>query len=290
MSSPSDGSVARLFEDERGQTNQHYDRDPSFFRLFLDKTMKYSSGLFLREHDSLDDAQRQKMEFVARQMGLQGGERVLDIGCGWGALMFHLALDLGCEVVGLTPSPAQARFIATRAAELGVADRVTVETAHLQENRFPARSFDAIALLGSIVHMKDKAGVLAECHRLCRPRGRVYLSESCFRNAASEREFAERAGTRFVRDTIFGWGELIPVSNYVRFFEDASFSLVALHDLTEHYYQTIERWRQKAIDNRTELDAIAAGSASDLLHYFDICNSGWGFTTKHYAIVGARSR
>lgn len=290
MSAASAQSVARLQEAEHGHTNQHYDQDPEIFRLFLDSTMKYSSGLFHREDDTLEQAQRQKMDWVADQLGLRGGERVLDIGCGWGALLLHLAERRQCNVVGLTPSPKQAAFILQRAKALGVAERVQVEVRHVQENRFPAQSFDAVSLLGSIVHMKDKAGVLAECYRLCRQRGRVYLSESCFRNAQKEREFAERPGTRFVRDNIFGWGELIPVSHYVRFFEDAGFSLVGLTDLTEHYYQTIEHWRRNALESRARLEALQPGVTDSLVHYFDVSNAGWGYTTKHYALVGARRR
>lgn len=290
MSAEPPQSLAHLQEAERGHTNSHYDQDPRLFQLFLDPTMKYSSGLFLNEDDNLERAQRQKMDFVADQLGLRGGERVLDIGCGWGALVLHLAERRGCEVVGFTPSPKQAAFIQQRAQALGVAERVQVQVTHVQDNRQPSQSFDAITLLGSIVHMKDKAGVLSECYRLCRRRARVYLSESCFRNAAREREFAERPGTLFVRDSIFGWGELIPLSHYVRFFEDAGFSLTGLTDLTEHYYRTIEHWRSNALANREALEALEAGVTDKLVHYFEISNAGWGYTTKHYALVGSRSR
>jgi cyclopropane-fatty-acyl-phospholipid synthase len=279
---------AVLHDSERGATNQHYDQDPAIFSLFLDASKKYSSGLFLAEGDDLDRAQTQKMAFVADQLGLRGGERVLDVGCGWGALVCFLAEHRGCRVTGLTPSPKQAEFIRARAR--GLAERVNIEVTHFQETAFPARSFDAITLLGSIVHMQDKASVLAECFRLCKQRGRVYLSESCFRNAAIEREFAERPGTVFVRDSIFGWGELLPLSRYVQWFEDAGFSLTALTDLTSHYYQTIEHWRANALANRDRLDAIEAGLTDKLVHYFDISNAGWGYTSKHYALVGARSR
>jgi cyclopropane-fatty-acyl-phospholipid synthase len=283
-------SVAVLRDDERHQTNSHYDQDPELFALFLDPTMKYSAGLFVRDEDSLEQAQLQKMNFVADLLALREGMRVLDVGCGWGALALHLAAARGCEVVGLTPSPKQASFVRQRATRLGVASRVDIRVAHVQENDLESQSFDAITLLGSIVHMKDKAGVLADCYRLCRPRGRIYLSETCFRNSARAKEFADRPGTLFVRDAIFGWGELIPLSDYVRFFEDAGFSLIGLTDLTEHYYQTIERWRSNAEAHRDKLDAIERGVTDKLVRYFDVSNAGWGFTTKHYALVAARSR
>lgn len=187
---------------------------------------------------------------------------------------------------------AQMQKMAFVADQLGLrgGERVHIEVGHFQETSFPARSFDGISLLGSIVHMRDKPGVLAECFRLCKQRGRVYLSESCFRNAAIEREFAERPGTLFVRDSIFGWGELLPVSHYVQCFEDAGFSLVGLTDLTADYYRTIEHWRSNALARREQLDAIEPGLTDKLVHYFEISNAGWGYTSKHYALVGARSR
>lgn len=281
---------ATLHEDERGRTNQHYDQEPESFSLFLDENMKYSAGLFLSQDDPLDQAQMQKMAFVADQLGLRGGERVLDVGCGWGALVCFLAEHRGCQVTGVTPSPRQAEHIAERARARGITDRVHIQVGHFQETDLPARCFDGITLLGSIVHMRDKPGVLAECFRLCKQRGRVYLSESCFRNAAIAREFAERPGTRFVRDSIFGWGELLPLSHYVQCFEDAGFSLVGLTDLTAHYHRTIEHWRARALASREQLDAIEPGLTDKLVHYFDVSNAGWGYTSKHYALVGARSR
>jgi cyclopropane-fatty-acyl-phospholipid synthase len=283
-------SHIRLFEGERGHTNQHYDQNPELFKLFLDPSMKYSSGLFEGEEDSLEQAQLRKMNFVAQQLELKGGERILDIGCGWGSLVLFLAERYRCEVVGMTPSPKQAEFILQRARERDLAGRVRIVVSHVQESQLEERSFDAITLLGSIVHMKDKPGVLRECYRLCGRRGRVYLSESCFRNAAIEREFAERPGSLFVRDSIFGWGELLPFSRYVQCFEDAGFSLVALRDLTAHYHRTIEHWRANALRNRDALEAIEPAVVDKLIHYFDISNAGWGYTSKHYALVGSRSR
>jgi cyclopropane-fatty-acyl-phospholipid synthase len=179
----------KLHDEERQRTNQHYDLDPHVFSLFLDSSLKYSSGLYLTEDDTLDQAQIQKMSFIADQLVLKGGEKVPDIGCSWGSLVCFLAERYGCTVVGVTPSPKQAAYIQERARRLGPSDRVLVQVAHIQEPAFAPGSFDAITLVGSIVHMKEKRGVIAECYRLCRRRGRVYLSETCFRNWRSTASF-----------------------------------------------------------------------------------------------------
>jgi cyclopropane-fatty-acyl-phospholipid synthase len=279
----------QLSEAER-QTKQHYDLDPRIFALILDRTLKYSPGLYRQETDSLDQAQALKLEFIAEQLGLRGGERVLDIGCGWGSLVCFLAERYGCRVLGVTPSPPQATYIRQRAAELGIADRIALEVSHFQETTLPARSFDAIALVGSMNHVADTGGVLAECYRLCRARGRLYLSSTCFRSREKRKEFYARSGTVFVREGIFGWGDTVPVSQLVEGLEDAGFSLVGLTDLTAHYARTVADWRRNAERSREALDAIEPGLVDRFLTYFDIANAGWGYTMKHYAVVATRQR
>ncbi len=204
--------------------------------------------------------------------------------------MFHLAGKYQCEVVGLTPAPQQADFIRARAQELGLAHRVTIKVTHFQETGFPDDSFDGASLVGSIVHMADKAAVVGECYRICRRKGRVYLSESCYRNPAKKLEFESRPGSLHVAQNIFGWVDMPPVSHYVRHLEDAGFSLIGLRDLTADYHRTIEDWRTNLLRNRAQFDAFAPGESESYIRYFEAANAGWGFTTIHYAVVAARSR
>ena len=280
-----------LQDGERAQTNQHYDQDPRVFRHFLDSTLKYSSALY-RGDSSMDlyQAQLRKMDFIAAELGVRSGDRVLDIGCGWGSVTLHLAKNYGCHVTAVTPAPHQAEYVRGKADELGIAAQVRVVPAHFQETEFADKSFHHINMVGSLVHFRDKPATLAECYRLCRTRGRVYFSDSCFRNAAKKAEFDYRPGTNFIRDEIFGWGDLILLSDYVRYFEDAGFALTALHDLTADYYETIEQWQKNARANRDALDRVEPGLTDKLIKYFEICNAGWGYTTKHYALVARRAR
>ncbi|MCG8422275.1 MAG: class I SAM-dependent methyltransferase [Proteobacteria bacterium] len=280
----------QLQQGEDGATNKHYNQDVQLFRLFLDSTLKYSSGLYMSDSDSLDTAQQQKLDFIAEQLGASSGKRFLDIGCGWGSLVLHLAKNYDCEVVGLTPAPRQAEFIRARAAEFGVGDLVQIQVTHFQETSFSARSFDGMSMVGSIVHMFNKPAVLAECYRLCKRKGRVYLSESCYRNQAKHDDFESRPGSRYVSRDIFGWGDMVPLSTYVRGFEDAGFSLVGLRDLTADYHTTIEAWRANTLARSEEFEAIEKGSTERYVRYFETANAGWGYTTKHYALTASRSR
>jgi cyclopropane-fatty-acyl-phospholipid synthase len=150
--------------------------------------------------------------------------------------------------------------------------------------------FDAVTMLGSITHMRDKAGAVQQAVRRLRTGGRYYLSESCFRNRRIYDEFDQRPDSEFIRSTIFGWGELVPFSELVIHFEDAGLSLAGLTDLTADYARTIEHWRANAVAHRAQIEQLEPGKTDQLLRYFDICNAGWGLTTKHYALLGLRRR
>jgi len=271
-------------------TNQHYDQDPRIFTLFLDSSHKYSSALYGSPEESLADAQRRKLHFVADRLGLRGGERVLDIGCGWGSLVLFMASEYGCRTVGITPAPRQRDYIAQLAAERGLAEKVEIRLGHVEQLSLPAGGFDAVTMLGSIVHMPDLDGVFATCRDVLRRAGRLYVSESCFRNEAARTRFGDRSSTAYVRDSIFGWGDMRPLSRLVKGAEDAGFSLVALDDLTAHYHRTISDWIANVDRNADRLEEVEAGLAARLRRYLETANAGWGYTTKHYALTCQRSR
>ncbi|MEV0709986.1 SAM-dependent methyltransferase [Nocardia aurea] len=271
-------------------TNQHYDLDPDIFGQFLDPLRKYSAGRYLSEHDTLEQAQRNKLRFVADRLGLRGGERLLDIGCGWGSLILYMAAELRCETLGVSPAPRQHGYIAEQAAARGVADLVRTRVGHFERLDLPARGFDAVTMLGSIVHMPDLDEVFRRARAVLRRDGRLYVSESCFRNAAIRARFDDRAGTDFVRDDIFGWGDLRPLSDLVTAAENAGFSMISVDDLTEDYHRTIEDWIANVEANAATIDAHGAGTAQRLRRYLEIANAGWGYTTKHYALVCRNGR
>ncbi|WP_018636931.1 SAM-dependent methyltransferase [Parafrankia elaeagni] len=271
-------------------TNQHYDLDPEIFGLFLDSRRKYSSGLYRTDDATLESAQLAKLRFVAERLGLRGGEQTLDVGCGWGSVVLFLAAELGCHAVGVSPAGRQHAYIAARAAELGVAELVRTHQGHFETLDLPPASFDAVSLLGSIVHMPDLDLVFRRARALLRRGGRLYVSESCFRNAAAHAEFDRRGGTEFVRNSIFGWGDMRPLSELVRAAEDAGFSVRSVDDLTEDYRRTIEHWLGNVAAHADQIDAIRPGTAQTLSHYLQVANAGWGYTTKHYALVCQKSR
>ncbi|WP_067562458.1 SAM-dependent methyltransferase [Nocardia acidivorans] len=271
-------------------TNQHYDLDPDIFGQFLDPLRKYSSGLYESDTDTLESAQRNKLRFVAGRLGLTGGERLLDIGCGWGSLILFMAQEYGCDTLGVSPAPRQHEYIAEQAEVRGVAARVRTRVGHFEELDLAAGSMDAVTMLGSIVHMPDLDEVFRRARAVLRRNGTLYVSESCFRNAAARKAFDERAGTEFVRSDIFGWGDLRPLSDLVTAAENAGFSIIAVDDLTDQYRRTIEDWIGNVDAAADRIDAHQPGLAAKLRHYLEVANAGWGYTTKHYALTCRKAR
>jgi cyclopropane-fatty-acyl-phospholipid synthase len=270
-------------------TNKHYALPVELFSTYLDRRLKYSSGLYTGDHDDLDRAQTDKLHFVARQLGLTGGERLLDVGCGWGSLVLFMAREYGCHVTGVTPSGPQAEYIREQAAQAGVTPLVTVDVGSFMDVPVADR-FDAVTMLGSIVHMPDRKAVLRKAHGLLRRGGPLYLSESCFRNHAAYEEFSRRPGTEHVTVGIFGFADMVPLSVLVEAVEATGLSLTGLTDLTAHYHRTIEEWERRADAARDRIEQVAPGMSEQLVRYLQTANAGWGYTTKHYALTAVNSR
>jgi cyclopropane-fatty-acyl-phospholipid synthase len=140
-------SIAR----DARSVRHHYDVSNEFFALLLDASMTYSCGIFSRGASTLEEAQRTKLELVCHKLGLGSGDRVLDVGCGWGSFAIHAAATRGAEVVGITLSEPQARLARERAEREGVADRVDVRVMDYRE--LTGERFDAIASIGMVEHV-----------------------------------------------------------------------------------------------------------------------------------------
>ncbi|WP_434447578.1 SAM-dependent methyltransferase [Lentzea sp. E54] len=271
-------------------TNAHYELPVEVFAAFLDSSMKYSSGLYVEPNATLEQAQRAKLDWVLDDcLRVSSGARLLDIGCGWGSLTLAAAAK-GIDVVAVSPSAPQCEYVLRRAGELGVADRVEVRQGRFTALDLTGEKFDAVTMLGSIVHMPDREDVLVAVSGLLRPRGRLYLSESCFRNQRIFAEYRTSPGFRYVGEDIFGYGEMVPLAELVAAAESASLSIVNVSDLTGHYVQTLADWTSAVERNRDGIDTAVAGTADRFLRYFEIGATAFGYTAKHYALVAEKSR
>jgi cyclopropane-fatty-acyl-phospholipid synthase len=138
-------------ERDKAAVRHHYDVSNEYFSLFLDDSMTYSCAIFSRGAKTLEEAQWTKRELICTKLQLKAGERLLDVGCGWGAFAVHAAVEHGVHVTGITLSEPQAEKARARAAEAGVADRVEIKVMDWRE--LQAAPFDAISSIGMVEHV-----------------------------------------------------------------------------------------------------------------------------------------
>jgi cyclopropane-fatty-acyl-phospholipid synthase len=158
---------------DRRAVAHHYDVSNEFFRLVLGESLTYSCAIFSRGARTLEEAQRAKLELVCTKLDLSAGERVLDVGCGWGSFALHAAREHGVHVTGITLSEPQAALARERAAAAGLADRVEIRVGDYRD--LAGGQFDAIASIGMVEHV-GSANINAYARRLAevlRPGGRV---------------------------------------------------------------------------------------------------------------------
>jgi cyclopropane-fatty-acyl-phospholipid synthase len=271
-------------------TSRHYDLPPEMFAAFLGHRLKYTCGLYTNPAATLDEAQEAKLAFIARQLGITGGESVLDIGTGWGSLAFYLAQTFGCRVTGVTPSQAQAQYVREQAQATGLDALVRVIQRSVYDLDLPPTSFDAAALVGVIEHLPDHRRALGIAARLVRRHSPVYVSASCYRSQDTLNRYAARPASQHVTATVFGYGVMRPLSALVEAVESAGLSMSAITDLTPSYHRTITDWLERVRSASARIDAIVPGYPGELARYLETTNAGWGYTTKHYAITAIRSR
>ena len=221
---------------DREAIEHHYDVSNRFYELVLGPTMVYSCAYFARPDEPLDAAQERKLEVVCRKLDLRPGERLLDVGCGWGSLVIHAAAHHGVRAVGVTISEAQAELARTRVREAGLADRVEIRLADYRDTA--DGPYDKIASVGMVEHVgtPNLPAYFAHLRRLLKPGG-VLLNHGIVRPTEQPRN--ERTfGARFV----FPDGELATLSRVVGEMERAGLEPRDTESLREHYGLTLRRW------------------------------------------------
>jgi cyclopropane-fatty-acyl-phospholipid synthase len=232
----------------------HYDVSNEFFNLFLDRTMTYSCALFEEGTQTLEDAQRAKLELICRKLELQPGTRMLDIGCGWGSLAIHAAREHGAAVWGITLSEPQAELARERAREAGVADRVEIRVMDYRDLR--EERFDAVASIGMVEHVGEARidEYAARIARVLTPGGRV-LNHGIV--AVPPQEGGAHIGGDFSNRYVFPDGELLNLSRMLAAFERAGFEALNVENLHTDYAETLRHWTQRLEANLEEAERLA---------------------------------
>jgi cyclopropane-fatty-acyl-phospholipid synthase len=231
----------------------HYDVSNEFFELFLGPSMVYSCAIFSRGAQTLEQAQEEKLETVARKLDLEEGDRVLDVGCGWGSFPLWAATEHGASVVGITLSLPQAEKARQRAEEAGVADRVEIRVMDYRDLAGTGERFDAIASIGMVEHVgASQIEVYAETlASVLEPGGRL-LNHGITRLRHSDAE-AGPFSERFV----FPDAAPLHLSRNLLALERAGFVTHHVEDFAPDYAETLRHWARNLDDNLDEAIRLA---------------------------------
>ncbi|MEW2586954.1 cyclopropane-fatty-acyl-phospholipid synthase family protein [Streptomyces virginiae] len=224
---------------DRAAISHHYDLSNEFYALLLDESMAYSCAYWTRPDDpayTLADAQRDKLELICRKLGLRAGDRLLDVGCGWGSLTVHAARAHKVRVTAVTLSAAQRDFVAERAVREGVADLVDVRLRHWRH--IDGGGYDAAAAIEMGEHVGDVEypAFAAKLHDALRPEGRLLIQQM-------SRGIHAPGGGAFIETYIAPDMHMRPVGRTVDLLETAGLEVRNTESLREHYAATIDAWR-----------------------------------------------
>jgi cyclopropane-fatty-acyl-phospholipid synthase len=236
---------------DRRAVTHHYDVSNEFFRLLLGESMTYSCAIFSRGAQTLEQAQRTKLELVCTKLGLRPGERVLDVGCGWGSFALHAAGQHGVHVTGITLSEPQAALARERAAAAGLADRIEIRVADYRD--LDGERFDAIASIGMVEHV-GSANVDAYAQRLSavlRPGGRL-LNHGIARLRHGDPE-AGPFSERFV----FPDAAPLHVSRVLAAIEAAGLEPAHVESFRLDYARTLREWGRNLDEHAERAEALA---------------------------------
>ena len=217
----------------------HYDVSNEFYKLWLDEGMIYSCAYFSDERQSLDEAQRNKLDLICRKLRLKEGEKLLDIGCGWGSLVQWAALHYGVEAHGVTLSRKQYDYASEKIRQNGLEGQVVVELKDYRDIE-GAGIYDKVSSVGMFEHvgLKNLPLYFETVNRLLKPGG-LFLNHGITHD---EEGWNSSVETDFIAKYVFPDGELDWVSNIQRRMEQGQFEIHDVESLRPHYALTLREW------------------------------------------------
>lgn len=267
--------AAHSRERDRAAIAHHYDVSNAFYALFLDPNMVYSCAYYQREDDSLQTAQLQKIDHILRKLALRPGERLLDIGCGWGALILRAAQRYGADATGITLSQKQFEYAQERILAAGLQDRCRVELVDYRDVRGES-VFDKISSVGMFEHvgLANLPTYFSTIHRLLTPGGLV-LNHGITTSDIDSRWVGLGAG-EFIEHYVFPEGELPHLSLVLKEMAAAGLEVTDAESLRRHYARTCESWAT-ALERNVERAVKEAGEKRVRIWQIYLAGCAYGF-------------
>ena len=236
---------ARSLFQQRRHIEHHYGLGNDFYKFYLDRTLQYSCAYFRSEDDSLDDAQEQKLEHTCRKLRLEEGQHLLDIGCGWGHLMFHAAENWGVSCLGITLCENQAAYIREQALKRGLPIEVRVMNYLELDER---QKWDRIVSVGMMCHIGEKHmnAFYDKVHALQAP-GAINVLHCIAKMKESSGSDA------FLQKYIFPGYWFNSMEGLTKRSVERGWNVIDVENLRRHYWLTCRRWRENFLENYDEI-------------------------------------
>jgi len=252
----------------------HYNVSNDFYRLWLDRRMVYSCAFFHDPDEDIDAAQYRKLDYLCRKLRLEPGETLLDIGCGWGGLILHAALNFGVKALGITLSERQAELANQRIRQAGLEDHCEARILDYRDID-ESRLFDKLVSVGMFEHVgkAQLATYFQKALRLLKPGG-VFLNHGITESATRPL----KQGPSFIDKYVFPDGELLPITASLQIAEENGFEIRDVESLREHYALTLRRWVKRLQDHREQAVAMTSEATYRVWKLY-MSGSAYGFET-----------
>jgi cyclopropane-fatty-acyl-phospholipid synthase len=224
--------------------HHHYDVSNEFYEMVLGPSMAYTCAVFPKPDASLEEAQEEKFDLVARKLGLEPGMRLLDVGCGWGGMVRHAAKHYGVTAIGVTLSASQASWASAAIEADGIGDRAQV--LHSDYRDAPGEEYDAISSIGLLEHVgvHNYPAYFSFLRDKLRDGGR--LLNHCITRPHNNTKVTTG---HFIDRYVFPDGELTGAGRIIMAAQDAGFEVRHEENLREHYALTLKEWCANLVSN-----------------------------------------
>ncbi|WPM32949.1 class I SAM-dependent methyltransferase [Hydrogenobacter sp. T-2] len=229
---------------EGKEVRRHYDLGNEFYQLWLDKSMTYSCAFFSDKNMSLEEAQSEKRRIIYEKLQLKEGDRLLDIGCGWGSIILETAQLYGVQSTGITLSKNQYEFVKERIKSLGLEGKAEVYLMHYEDLPKIGRKFNKVVSVGMFEHVgKGRHRKFFEVVREIMEDGGLFLLHTIGKVHTSSQ-------SRWIRKYIFPGGYLPSIEEVIRASKGLGFNLIDIDNWRLHYYLTLKEWKKRFLTVR----------------------------------------